>query len=164
MTALPSRAKPAERRGPSGENARLHGLDDLVGYHLNLAYRLQLRRFASIGRAFGIRAPQFAILKLVYCNRDLKQTDLAKALGKKPANLVTALDELEHLGLLSRLPDPTDRRHRVLRLTKRGEKLTRELVARYDELNRDLRERLGDHELDELLRLLRQFVRAGTLT
>src|SRR5690606_15181563 len=35
---------------------RLHGLDDLVGYHLNLAYRLQLRRFASI--APRIRHPR----------------------------------------------------------------------------------------------------------
>lgn len=164
MNALPGRSIPGARTSARRDDAGLAGLDDLVGYHLNLAYRTHLKRFASIGRAHDIRAPQFEILKLVYLNRDLKQTDLATALGKKPANLVTALDELERRRLLTRVPDPNDRRQRVVRLTQHGEALTRELVERYDELNRELRERFGDRELDELIRLLKRFAKLGSKT
>ncbi len=137
--------------------ALLEGLDELIGHHLYVAYRTQLRRFASIGAAYDIRASQFALLKVVLLNPHVKQTELAKALHRKHANIVTALDELQRRKLLARVRDPNDRRSRVLRLTPEGERLVLELTRRYAELDRELRKKLGAREVDQLYALLARF-------
>lgn len=165
MTKKAARSGASEslRAEPPGmdESVDLGGLEDLLGYRLQLAYRVQLQRFASVGAAHNIRASQFSILNLVHCNPSIKQTDLAKALCKKHANVVTALDELQRRGLIARMPDPNDRRSRVLRLTPSGERLTLELIDRYAELHRELRKKFGAQQLDQLLELLQKFSRIG---
>jgi len=135
-----------------GVNPR--GLEDRLGYLLQRAQRAHLHRFASVGAAHGIRPSQFSILNLVHSNGSIKQTDLAKALGKKPANVVTALDELQRRGLIVRIRDPHDARSRLLRLTPAGSRLTVELIDRCAELNRELSKRFGARRLDQLLELL----------
>jgi DNA-binding MarR family transcriptional regulator len=145
----------------AGASLDSHGLEDMLGHRLHLAYRVHLQRFASVGAPHNVRASQFSILNFVYCHPLVKQAELANALGKKHANVVTALDELQQRGLILRMRDPADRRSRVLRLTPTGEKVTVELMERYAELNRDLRNKLGARELDRLLELLREFSRLG---
>ncbi len=48
------------------------------------------------------------------------QLALANAIGYDKTRLVTLLDELEHDGLLTREPDPADRRGRIVALTAVG--------------------------------------------
>lgn len=135
------------------------GLEDRLGYHLQRAYRAHLRRFAAVGAAHRIRSSQFSILNVVHRNPSIRQADLAKALGKKDANIVTALDELQRRGLIARMRDPGDGRSRILRLTPTGERLTRELIGRCADLNRELARRFGTRRLDQLIELLERLSR-----
>lgn len=48
------------------------------------------------------------------------QAQLAAAVGRDKTRLITILDRLETRGLLSRTPDPDDRRNRIVTLTEAG--------------------------------------------
>ncbi len=48
------------------------------------------------------------------------QAGLADAIGYDKSRLVPLLDDLEGRGLITRTPDPSDRRARCLELTSRG--------------------------------------------
>ena len=58
------------------------------------------------------------------------QLALANAIRYDKTRLVTLLDELEHEGLLTREPDPADRRGRIVALTEVG--VTRLAATRAD--------------------------------
>jgi DNA-binding MarR family transcriptional regulator len=170
MSAKKKSKKRARRdvKGSSIENGRapsnLRGiapgpLDNMIGYRLRLAYNVQVQRFASVGGAFNIRPPQFAVLKLAYYRPGIKQVDLTNIVNKKHANVVPLLDELEQRKLLIRLADSTDKRSRVLNLTDRGRALTEKLIERYKLLDRDLDAAFGVRRRTDLVRLLDEFSR-----
>jgi DNA-binding MarR family transcriptional regulator len=48
-------------------------------------------------------------------------TELAKGANMTPQAMGELVDELEQLGYVTRKPDPTDRRAKLITLTKRGE-------------------------------------------
>lgn len=58
------------------------------------------------------------------------QLALAEAIGYDKTRLIGLLDELEHKGLITREPDPADRRVRTVQLTPDGE--ARHAAARHD--------------------------------
>jgi DNA-binding MarR family transcriptional regulator len=58
------------------------------------------------------------------------QLALAEAIGYDKTRLIRLLDELESDGLITRTPDPADRRARTVRLTQAGE--ARHAAARAD--------------------------------
>ena len=58
------------------------------------------------------------------------QLELARAIGHDKTRLVTLLDHLQAAGLITRTPDPTDRRARTVTLTTTGRE--RHAAARSD--------------------------------
>jgi MarR family transcriptional regulator for hemolysin len=64
------------------------------------------------------------------------QTELAQLVGLDKTTMVVTIDELEAAGLAKRRPSPTDRRARVIAVTKAGERKVaegREIMARVQE-------------------------------
>jgi MarR family transcriptional regulator, transcriptional regulator for hemolysin len=57
---------------------------------------------------------------------DQTQTELARRVGLDKTTMVVTLDELEAAGLAERKPSKTDRRARVIGVTKAGERKVRE--------------------------------------
>jgi len=51
------------------------------------------------------------------------QASLAETIGADKSRLIEVLDELQHRELITRTPDPTDRRVRLLALTPKGRRL-----------------------------------------
>ena len=84
------------------------------------------------------------------------QVDIAKRLRIEGPTMTRMLDTLEADGLVERLPDPSDRRTKQLRLTAEGERVLEEIFGIAD----DLRERLLDgvpaERMDELNAILVQ--------
>jgi DNA-binding MarR family transcriptional regulator len=88
------------------------------------------------------------------------QTELAELVGLDKTTMVVTLDELEASGLATRAPSPTDRRARVIEVTKAGRaKVTaaNKVVAR---VQADVLASLGERDGEALLRALGQLVRA----
>jgi DNA-binding MarR family transcriptional regulator len=89
------------------------------------------------------------------------QTELATIVGVDKTTMVVTLDELEAAGLAERLPSPTDRRARIVAVTKAGEAKVRkgeEIAAR---LHADVLSALPAGERRALLDGLARLARAG---
>jgi len=69
---------------------------------------------------------------------NVRQNTLAEAIGIEGASLVRLIDELQSSGLVTREPDPSDRRANVVSLTPRG----REVVTEVNEDIQNLREEI----------------------
>lgn len=83
-------------------------------------------------------------------------TELAARAWLTKATVVHAVDELERLGYVTRKPDPTDRRAKLVHPTRRAreaEKVAREAIA---EVRDAWAERIGPGRMDELETGLRE--------
>src|SRR5436305_2676611 len=69
---------------------------------------------------------------------DYTQTDLARLIGLDKTTMVVTVDELEAAGLAERRPAPGDRRARVIRVTKSGERKVHEAEAILDRVKEDI--------------------------
>src|SRR4051794_7004423 len=66
------------------------------------------------------------------------QTELARMVGLDKTTMVVTLDELEAAGLAERRPSPTDRRARVIAVTKAGARKLRRAEAICDAIRDDV--------------------------
>jgi DNA-binding MarR family transcriptional regulator len=65
----------------------------------------------------------------------LSQQQLADRLGADKSHVVRLIDELERRGLITRAPDPTDRRRHRIELTPAGRKLLRAITPITEEID-----------------------------
>ena len=92
------------------------------------------------------------------------QVDIAKRLRIEGPTMTRMLDTLEADGLVERLPDPSDRRTKQLRLTPEGERVLEDIFAIADELRDRLLDGLPAEAIGELnafLGLLTERLDAG---
>ncbi len=68
------------------------------------------------------------------------------------------VDDLEAHGYVERVPDPTDRRAKVVRLTARGREVEETVRAVIHQLEAEWAARLGEDDYAHLLRLLRTLI------
>jgi DNA-binding MarR family transcriptional regulator len=64
-----------------------------------------------------------AALRRVGVPYELNPTSLMRATLLSPSGMTKRLDRMEEAGLIERRPDPSDRRERLVRLTRRGKNL-----------------------------------------
>jgi DNA-binding MarR family transcriptional regulator len=82
-------------------------------------------------------------------------SDLAAAERMRPQSMAQTVHELETAGLVTRLPDPADKRRSFVQLTKAGQtKLQATRAAREDWLSDTLERRLDADERELLQRAL----------
>ncbi len=101
----------------------------------------------------GISPRKHAVLATAMCGEQT-QTDLARAIGLDKTTMVVTVDELEAAGLAERRPAPGDRRARVIKVTKAGERKVREAEAVLDRVREDILATLPAGERDAFLRAL----------
>ena len=80
------------------------------------------------------------------------QAALAAAIGADKTRIIRDLDELQQRGLIERMPDPDDRRVRLLAITDAGRAVK---SAVQDEIQRGEERWLGDLSADERRTFLR---------
>jgi DNA-binding MarR family transcriptional regulator len=69
---------------------------------------------------------------------DHTQSEIAKAVGLDKTTMVVTLDELESAGLAERRPSPSDRRARVIAVTKAGERKVRDAQTIANSIREDV--------------------------
>jgi DNA-binding MarR family transcriptional regulator len=102
----------------------------------------------------------FGYVIRVLTERDRSLTELAELLGVSKQAAIKVVDEMEARGFLTREPDPADRRVKVLRLTDKAHAVRRTALAASRKLERDLRRRLGDTEVDAMRHALLELLAA----
>jgi len=96
----------------------------------------------------------YSILSIIESDDPGSQQEIARLLGKAPALVVSAIDELEARGLVERTRDPQDRRRSRVTLTAAGRRTLRRAHQLADEAVATLLPGLDADELDELRALL----------
>lgn len=109
------------------------------------------RRFAP----FGVTTQQAALL-LNACSGLASPRQLMDAAGTDTAGMTKLLDRLEAKGLLSRRPNPSDRRSVLVEPTQRGLALVPELTPVFGEVAGQAFEGFSGNDIADLTRLLQR--------
>jgi DNA-binding MarR family transcriptional regulator len=88
-------------------------------------------------------------------------TDLARRANMSPQAMGELVDELEELGYVLRRPDPTDRRAKLIVLTKKGHACIAAGIATIDGIEQQLIDRLGERGHRQLRSLLSKLLDDG---
>jgi len=136
-------------------------LEAAVGYWLRLAQQRDLKAFGDCFAGTGVSQLGYAILLVLEANPGCRAAELGEAVRVRQPNLGEPLDVLIGLGLVSRAPDPRDRRAQVLALSDAGRVRLGELKAAHAGLIGGYREVLGAEGYEQLIALLRRFTRRG---
>ena len=129
-------------------------LRSLLGYHLRRAQIAVFQHFVETMGALDITPGQFGVLTVIDGNPGLSQTQLGNALGIDRSTVVVVIDRLEARGLVTRAPQPNDRRSHALRLSATGTRLLRELESKVRAHERHIGRELAPAEQRMLIDLL----------
>ena len=114
-----------------------------------------LARADAVLRPFGLTFARYEVLMLLTFSRSgaLPLGKIGERLQVNAASVTNAIDRLEERGLVARLPNPSDGRGTLARLTEEGRRLAGEATGA---MNADLFATAGlaDSELDSLWHLL----------
>ena len=87
------------------------------------------------------------------------QVDIARRLKIEGPTLTRMLDALEKDGLVERLPDPGDRRTKLLRVTRAGEAVLEQIFSIADDLRAQLLEGFDGAQVAETNAILAELIR-----
>jgi DNA-binding MarR family transcriptional regulator len=102
--------------------------------------------------AHGVSMWGYVVLSALDRSSMRTQAALAAAIGADKTRIIRDLDELQERGLIERMPDPDDRRVRLLAITYAGRAVKDAVQA---EIQRGEERRLGDLSADERRTFLR---------
>jgi DNA-binding MarR family transcriptional regulator len=111
------------------------------------------RGFAAAGHS-AIHPPHLPVFEYMDRQRGSRVTDLARHANVSAQAMTEVVVHLERHGYVERVPDPSDGRARLVRLTARGQEVyavARELIL---ELERSWAARLGEPKFVQLKELL----------
>ena len=94
-------------------------------------------RFAAKLAPYGLKPRHCAVLELAGAAART-QLELATLIGVTPSVVVDMLDELEQLDAIQRVPQPGDRRRRVVELTPAGRRLAARAGTAAHEVDEEL--------------------------
>ncbi len=113
-TAVQTPQGPGEASEPAG-NCLMGNL----GWMLDQANHALGSEVAGALAPLGLGQRGFCVLSAAI-DAELTQTELAGMIGLDKTTMVVTVDELERKGLAERIPSPTDRRARVIKVTDAG--------------------------------------------
>jgi MarR family transcriptional regulator, organic hydroperoxide resistance regulator len=138
---------PLRREPPPSLPANLGPVLEFMHALWALDHALSVRD-REIGERFGVTGLQRLVVRIVGQRPGATAGDVARILRVHPSTLTPVLHVLATSRLLSRAPDPADRRRAVLRLTARGGRLDSQSAALVD---RDVRKALAQLNASQVL-------------
>ena len=125
-----------------------------------------LGRAASRGRQLvaealageGMRMTHHAVLSAVAELGPVSQAQLSRSLGIDPKDMVAIVNDLQAEGLVTRTPEPSDRRKNAIAISASGERRLRRTEQLGDEANEELTAGLTPAERRQLIDLLTRIV------
>ncbi len=106
-----------------------------LGYQVNLLARLLENALRREIADHGVVPGQFPALLNLYQEDGLAQTELARRAGVEQPTMTNTLQRMERDGLISRQPDPADRRRTFVHLTPRARRLEKMLARAGHDMN-----------------------------
>ena len=125
-------------------------LRELSGYRLQRATSAAMIRYKEVFAEFGLRRTTFSCLSLIIDNPGLKQSQLGETLSIERPNLVSIVEDLTSVGLITRTTSETDRRAYALRPTDKGRTLFAKALAAVQALDSKITSGMSDKSVTEL--------------
>lgn len=101
--------------------------DEFVGYRVYEAHRALFQNLERTLAPFGVTPGEWNALNQLDHHGPLSQKRLAEALQKEQATITRTVDRMQRKGLVTRTPDPKDRRANIVSLTPASQKLLGEI-------------------------------------
>lgn len=128
------------------------------GYMANWAARLFARAIDSRLKPLGLSSAYMPVLFALVRGASLSQKALAAAASIEQPTMAATLGRMERDGLLTRSPDPNDRRSTLYALSARGMALTKDVRTAGQEVNEAALAGLSQEERDQLMAMLGKVV------
>ena len=128
-----------------------------LGWLLSQASHVLNTHLVAALEEIGISPRAFCLINTAMTG-EYTQTELAGAVGLDKTTMTVTLDDLEAKGLVERLPSSTDRRARVIAVTKEGRRKAAQGEAIVDRVHRDVLSSLPAKERTALVDGLQQLV------
>jgi DNA-binding MarR family transcriptional regulator len=138
-----------------GEKAQRNTAALLFQAYLRLAEEINAATIARNPQARPAHATVFIHME----HEGIRLTRLAEKAMMTPQAMGELVDDLERLGYLRRIPDPSDRRAKLIMFTERGLSALETAFAAINGVERRLARLVGRDRLDELQELLEQVIR-----
>jgi len=132
----------------------LHVRDHCLCFRARRAARALARRFDLAFLPLDLTNGQFSLLMALNQPRPPRIGRLARFLGMDRTSLTAALKPLQRRGLLDVLPDPEDRRGKVLRITPAGRALLARAMPIWDKTHDEVAQHMGGDDVGALRQML----------
>jgi DNA-binding MarR family transcriptional regulator len=139
---------------PLDEESEVGAINDLVGFHVRLAYGAVYRHFMETFAHLDLTQKQVSVMWLVDDHPGIGQSDVARRLQMDRATAMAIVNRLQARGLLAREAHGGDARRRALVLTPAGAGALVEARAAILEHERWLTSRFSSREVKQLIGLL----------
>lgn len=146
--SLSPRVTTYQERDPSGRSAPRPraSYEQGTAYMLAIAGSIVRRQWVEALTRLDVTPTQFKLIIALETAGPLGQRELAELVGIDPRNCGPVVDVLAERALLARETDSVDRRRRLVRLTRKGTKLARQLESANAATEDALRKHLGPTE------------------
>jgi DNA-binding MarR family transcriptional regulator len=119
------------------------------------AARALARRFDEALRPFGLTNGQFSLLMSLNRPEPPPMAPVASLLAMDRTTLTAALKPLERRGVVKVIPDPSDGRGRILKLTAKGRNLLARAVPVWKSIHDEVEQLIPNGDPDKLRKNLR---------
>jgi len=133
-----------------------------VCFNLRKASRLMSQVYDQALKPTGLKVTQFSLMVAVAGNNGITIGKLARPLVMDRTTLSRNAKLLEKKGLIE-IGEGEDRREQILNLTEKGAGLLLEAIPVWEQVQKQVTEKMGEKRLDELLGDLRDLVRQSIL-
>ena len=133
----------------------------LIGALLAIPWQVLRRRVddALAAEGFADYRPSFTALFQWLGPEGNRITELAQRAGVTKQSMAEMVDEMERRGYVERVPDPTDRRAKLVRRTERGWRVNQTARRVVEQVQQEWRGQMGEEAFAQLQELLRRLVR-----
>lgn len=118
------------------------------------------QQIVSISAEYGLTSMQ-ALTLLISGETPRPMNSFCKMYDCDASNITGIIDGLEEKKLVSRRPDPRDRRVKVIQIEKPGERLRAKIAAQLAAQSHSLFNGLSDSEIEQLARLISKVAAAS---
>ena len=133
----------------------------LVGALLAIPWQVIQRRVdeALAAEGFTDYRPSFAALFQWLGPEGNRSTELAQRAGVTKQSIAELVDKMERRGYVERVPDPTDRRAKLVRRSERGWRVNQTARRVVEQVQQEWQGKMGEEDFAQLQEQLRRLVR-----
>lgn len=139
---------------PAEEGLDVGEINEILGFHIRLAYGAVYRHFMETFADLELTQKQVSVLWLIDDNPGVAQTNLAQRLRMDRATTMAIVNRLQSRKLLYRGKSKTDGRKQALFLTPEGETILARSKRAVREHEEWLKARFSAREVAKLIELL----------